>query len=155
PESRRSRSSSRRCTVTGLRSSPRRRPEASSRQRWLPLDTSRDLWKIAVCQVPASPRVCGDMAFLGPFFARRPASEDELGEHLERLRLRRADDERRHRRLPPRLEPLPDARLRADERDRVDELVRNRRDRLALPAAEVELLDLRRLGLPAVPADER
>ena len=60
------------------------------------------------------------MAFLGPFL------EQELREDVERLGLGRADDERRHRRLAPRGEAVADPLLRADERERVDELVRAR-----------------------------
>ena len=55
----------------------------------------------------------------------------------------------------PRLEPLGDPLLRADERDGVDELVGHRGDRLALLAGEVELLDPLGVLLPAVAADER
>jgi len=53
------------------------------------------------------------------------------------------------------LQALPDSLLRADERDLVDERVGDRGDRLHLLAAQVELLDLGGLALPAVAADER
>src|SRR5581483_11176658 len=80
--------------------------------------------------------------------------EQQLRHHLERLGLRRADDQRRHRRLFPSGEAVGDALLRADERDGVDEIVGDRLDRLALSPAEVELLDARRVRFPAVARDE-
>src|SRR4029077_10126149 len=48
-----------------------------------------------------------------------------------------------------------DPLLLADEADGVDELVGDGRDRLALLAFEIEILDLLRRILPAVAADER
>src|SRR4051812_25494567 len=86
---------------------------------------------------------------------RRGSLEDELGQRLQRLGLRGAQDECRHGRLAPGLEPLGDPLLRPDQRDGVDELVGHRRDRFPLLAAEVELLDPLGILLPAVAADER
>src|SRR5436190_21591739 len=89
------------------------------------------------------------MAFLGTFL------QLELREDVERIGLGRADDERRHRGLPPGRQAVADPLLRPDERERVDERVGHGRGRVALLAVEIELLDPVGLGLPAVPADER
>ena len=72
----------------------------------------------------------------------------------QRLEIAALDDERRHAALAPGVEPVGDLLARADERDLVDERVGHRRRRLELLAVEVEILDLRRLGLVAVAADE-
>src|SRR5262249_62220039 len=81
--------------------------------------------------------------------------EDQLGERLQGLGLRRAENERRHRSLAPGLEPLGDPFLRPEQRDGVDQLVGHGSDRFPLLAAEIELLDPLGVVLPAVAAGER
>src|SRR3954454_9701928 len=76
--------------------------------------------------------------------------QQELGHDLDRLGWRGADDHGRYTGLLPRREPVANPLLRPDEGDRVDELVRNGGDRVALMPAEVEILDSLGLRLPAV-----
>src|SRR3981081_2570512 len=78
----------------------------------------------------------GERSLYGVFTRLR--LELKLRNHLQRLGLWRADDERRYGRLVPRCQPVANALLRSDERHRIDELVRNRSDCLALVAAEIE-----------------
>ena len=80
--------------------------------------------------------------------------ERELGEGSQRLGLLRRDEQRRGSGLPPGVEALGEALLRPDERDLVDERIGHRGRGVALVPVEVEILDLARGVLVAVPAGE-
>ena len=78
----------------------------------------------------------------------------ELQHHLQRLPVASAEEHDRRRTLLPRFEPVADPLRRADETRRVGELVRDGSHRFLLLAVEIEVLDLLRRGLVAVPARE-
>src|SRR5688572_18709558 len=87
---------------------------------------------------------------------RRPprASRDRFGEDAERFDLPRPADDGRDPGLPPRLQPIPDALRRTDQRHLVGELVGHGGGGFLLLPAEVEVLDLLRFRFEAVAAGE-
>src|SRR6266511_5095936 len=81
-------------------------------------------------------------------------SQSELGARAERRLVARGNEQLGRARLAPGGQALRDPLPRADERHLVHERVGHRRGRLALLAAEIELLDLLRLALEPVRARE-
>ena len=75
-------------------------------------------------------------------FAIEARRSERFRQGVYRVHVARAGEDRRHRALLPRLQPLADALRRADQRDLVGELVGHRGGRLGALAGEEEVLDL-------------